>query len=547
MLITGIYTGVQPTGVQLQLLDQADQTGATVIQDWASLSGFIVNTAAKTFSGYLTAPVQKKWLSFKARKLNTQTQIQKQSQVKFGVGEVFVMQGDSITGLMASFTSQVTPNGFVSRWGKFSNNAWGTIMSSAEMGAGEAAFANKVSNDLNCCVGIVSISTGGSPVSNFTTTANAIAVHAALDVLTLCDSSQVAARAGWYLWDQGPADASVSGYGAKLDSLYSWLRTNLGSDILFGESFQSNRQPNTVDSTPGIDGLRHQQMDWMAGKASDPLVVPMNDDHYFWSNTGDGAHPGDPTDMTLKGEMMGLTVSKFRGVSPYDGFGPKPVSVARTGAVIDVTFQHNGGTALQTWQAGDVTGFDVVKASTGFVPDFITNGVSVNTATDTITVSGRTFANDDKVMVAATTTMPGGLSAGTLYYAVNASGSACQLSATKGGSVIDITSAGSGLYVTRINSLLDISSAVILNSNTVRITLASDPGEPVQVHYLWGLPGRKNADPDVTIDATGRSAMSQKTAQSNIVFDNYPLATASTHLPGRPSRTTSNQPLQSST
>ncbi|MBR0934901.1 hypothetical protein [Bradyrhizobium jicamae] len=543
--LSGIYTGVAPTGVDVQFLDWSDQSGATVVQDWRSLSSFTVDTVARTFVGRIDCPSSKRWLSFRTRKTNTPAQAQQQSQVPFGVGEVLIMQGDSITGMMASFKSIVAPNGFTSRWSKYGGAAWGRVLSSEEMGAGESNLANKISNDGNCCVAIINISLGGAPVSAFSNANNARTVRAAVDSLALCDANQVACRAGWYLWDQGPADASTTGYGAKLDGLYSWLRTNFGNDIVFAECFQSNRQPTTVDGTIGIDGLRRQQMDWIAGKHGDALVTSLCDDHYFWSNTRDGAHPTDASDMSLKGEMMGMSILKYRGMSAVDGFGPEPVSVTRSGAVVDVTFQLNGATSLQSWRPGEITGFDVVRASTGFLPSSVVKVTSIDPAADVVSINGATYSDGDKILISALATEPGGIAAGTVYYVINARGSAFQLSATRGGSPIDITTAGAGVYATCVNNLLDVASAAILNSNTVRITLAADPRDAVLVHYLWGLPGRKNGDPDITIDKAARSAMSKKDAQSNILFDNFPMMTASLHLPGRPARTTSSRPLKS--
>jgi hypothetical protein len=54
--------------------------------------------------------------------------------------------------------------------------------------------------------------------------------------------------------------------------------------------------------------------------------------------------------------------------------------------------------------------------------------------------------NGQQVFVSSTTTLPGGLSASTRYYVVNAEDDTFQLSAEHDGDAIDLTSAGSGTH-----------------------------------------------------------------------------------------------------
>jgi hypothetical protein len=64
----------------------------------------------------------------------------------------------------------------------------------------------------------------------------------------------------------------------------------------------------------------------------------------------------------------------------------------------------------------------------------------------TLTATGHDFVNGTRVTVATTGTLPGGLTASTIYYVVGVSGSTLGLSATKGGSAIVTSSAGSGVH-----------------------------------------------------------------------------------------------------
>jgi len=70
----------------------------------------------------------------------------------------------------------------------------------------------------------------------------------------------------------------------------------------------------------------------------------------------------------------------------------------------------------------------------------------VDAGADTITITSHVFANGDVVTLSSTDTLPAGLSASTLYYVVGVASNTFQLSATLGGSAIDITDVGVGTH-----------------------------------------------------------------------------------------------------
>lgn len=69
---------------------------------------------------------------------------------------------------------------------------------------------------------------------------------------------------------------------------------------------------------------------------------------------------------------------------------------------------------------------------------------AVNTGTDTLTSNSHGMTDGTLVKITSTTSVPGGLSTSNYYYIKSAAANTFQLSATSGGSAIDITSAGSG-------------------------------------------------------------------------------------------------------
>lgn len=77
-------------------------------------------------------------------------------------------------------------------------------------------------------------------------------------------------------------------------------------------------------------------------------------------------------------------------------------------------------------------------------------------ATDVLTTSGKNFSDGEKVRLSVSEggSLPGGLALDTDYYVVSASGATLKLSATSGGSAIDLTSTGSGtLYLGEVPRL----------------------------------------------------------------------------------------------
>lgn len=98
----------------------------------------------------------------------------------------------------------------------------------------------------------------------------------------------------------------------------------------------------------------------------------------------------------------------------------------------------------------DITQAKLNLVSGGHIEEayrFEIESTDVNDATDTISVTNTTLANDYPVMFrAGSGTLPAGLSANTTYYIVGRTGTTIQVSATKGGSAVNLTSAGSGTF-----------------------------------------------------------------------------------------------------
>ncbi len=74
------------------------------------------------------------------------------------------------------------------------------------------------------------------------------------------------------------------------------------------------------------------------------------------------------------------------------------------------------------------------------------NQFTVNTSTDVITNSAgsHNLNNGDQIAFTSTNFLPVGLSALSIYYVINRTGTTFQVSTTRGGSAVDITTSGTG-------------------------------------------------------------------------------------------------------
>lgn len=543
LALSGIYTGVAPSGVQIYVGDISDHSQ---VLPFTTCTSFTVDTSAKTWTAKLSGslPKAKRWNELQTRKSGS-AQVTQLSEVKFGVGELIAMTGDSIQALMTQRSGAITPNQFISRFvgtgtvlGSTSgfwpvDNTWHRFQTVAQTGSGEGALANTISNDTNAVVGLDNRAVGGSSMAVLATPTTAASFLA--DLSNSFTDTSLGPIAGTFIYDEANAD-SGSGFFAKLDNFYpNWLRFYFGSEIRLLLPTGINHQNASIDFVYGTWLVRTDQILWLASRAGDALVVDAGDTE-FWSSGGDGVHPSDATDFTFKGGQDALSLEKAMGVASFSGVGPIPISATRSGANIDISFSLNGATGLQTPAAGDVTGFDFSLTSTNFAAIF--SNVTADPATDKILWTGHGLSNGDPVIITAVTTQPGGTTAGTTVFVINATANDFQTAATVGGSVIDITSAGSGVVATSTKNLLPVTSVSILNPTTVRAVLASAPGASVSVNVMWGFPGRKTTDPNPALDPNSVTAMTTTTAQGNILTDNFPLNFSNSHVPGRPVRGT---------
>ncbi|CAB4164953.1 hypothetical protein UFOVP824_11 [uncultured Caudovirales phage] len=111
---------------------------------------------------------------------------------------------------------------------------------------------------------------------------------------------------------------------------------------------------------------------------------------------------------------------------------------------------------------------------------------AIDLVNNIITSNAHGYADGTPVKVSATTTMPAGLTAGTTYYVIYYSANTYKLSATSGGTEIDITSAGAGTITTnRVYSIAELVSSGGTNYYCIAETAGNAPPNAT---YWYAMP-----------------------------------------------------------
>jgi len=83
-------------------------------------------------------------------------------------------------------------------------------------------------------------------------------------------------------------------------------------------------------------------------------------------------------------------------------------------------------------------------------------GFTVTVSTEVVSLTNHGFAEDDRVRLTTTNTLPAGLGLVLHYYVVNASQNTFQLSLTLGGAAVNITDTGTGTHTASTGTSIDI-------------------------------------------------------------------------------------------
>jgi autotransporter-associated beta strand protein len=204
-------------------------------------------------------------------------------------------------------------------------------------------------------------------------------------------------------------------------------------------SFTGSANTNTVTLT------------WNKGSGVPQLVLSAGDRTF---DIGDGAAQDDLTiklRITNSGNLIkdGAGSLRLDGPSTFSGF-------------------------TKVTQGTLVLGLDAVNTTlaTG-------SSVTVNSTDDTLSRTNHGLVDGDVVILGGGVNVPGGTANAAAYYVINASANSFQLSLTRGGAFVDMSSNGSSVTITHAGALGSGNAAIVLGDTTLTgagetISLISD-------------------------------------------------------------------------
>lgn len=397
LLLSGSVTGIDDD-IYVQLVDFT--TKSTVVKPWTLAGRSINGKWAGVMPGIQTAF---QWFDVQLRK-GTGGTVYTLNR-RFSIGILPDHWGQSIGEKERSTTAATITGpaaGFLSFFSRAKSDSGSTQGNQQRgwkrtntQGYGEVHTARLIAEAAGCPVGMVMSAMEGSAI-NAWGRGNTTAYEPMADTWRRT-------RPGYAIWLQGQGNTGTNPgtYTAFLDTLLQQTREDFPWSWKFIMA-PLNNNGATANNAGAFTAIRNAQSDWADANAGPRLS---NAGGFNDLRLSDTVHPSpDLLGQARIAERIARQILWMEGIVPTSARGPRFSGAVRSGATIDLTVTHNGGTALQVPYAGDITGFRASTSST-------------------------------------------------------------------------------------FGTLLTISSAVVLDATTIRLTLSADPGAPVYVDYQWGNPG----------------------------------------------------------
>lgn len=462
--VSGVYGGAVPSAIQCTAVDLSNGTPIAAAANVANLVA-----SAGTWSGTVTLAKGLRWLGWR---LNAAGFSAVSAETPFGVGVVVGISGQSLAAILTKFPAVTAPDasninstvstGYASRFLPLTLAANNDVVSGLSGWYLDNNWHRMTAADCGgsgeAAFGNALSAAAGCVVGMFNRAIGGTGIDTFISGAPSWATDLAASktnRISKFLWTHGTANAGTTDYITKLGTLDGLMRTAIGAGLDFGMIVQDNNTFSN-DGTDGIHIIRAQHVKWIRDKAAaaPKLYHELMDNH----------------DLLVQFVAdIGDGVSGAPVNTPYDGVHPKRGEQAsRKGERMAAAVAYRMG-----FRATSTQGPKIKRAvRTGAVID---------------------------VMIAQ--------AAGTTLV----TGSVSSISTTTGG-----PPAGFDVSANGFTSLLAITSTAIINANTVRITLAADPGQEVDVLYLYGRPGKKTS-----LEPTGRSSVTVdlNTVQDNMLYD----------------------------
>lgn len=386
--VAGSYTGT-PTAIEARLVN-ADTL--------APVTGWAVVKAAPsggTYTGLFNAP-QGYWYKLQVRGMTASGASDPVTAAnRFGVGLIVWMIGQSnmvnrrTTGIKAPLADSRTVEYWLDAWrlhgyrnaGAPLNAEIGdpgyTNTGNGGRGDGYILIANLLAQGLDLPVALVHTADGGSPISEWLTSAPPPAGGNDWNTKAVPVLNATGGDCEIVFWQQGESDANLMSKDtmkASLVELMEQCYVQTGRDETSMKFFVTTLGSGSYSSSEGEFGnIRAAHVEFAAETPGAYLATSALD-----SQTGDGVHwDGGTYNRLVKREARSMLHAYGVGVS---GAGPYITGAVRSGAVIIVDITHSGGTGLVDGAGGNgsaLTGFQVYD-----------NGVQV--AISTTAIEGNT-------------------------------------------------------------------------------------------------------------------------------------------------------------
>lgn len=180
------------------------------------------------------------------------------------------------------------------------------------------------------------------------------------------------------------------------------------------------------------------------------------------------AEPGAAGDQTTS-ELAYTSYARAAAVRTSGAFTCTSGTVSNAAAVNWPACTGGSGTATH-WSLGVAASGASEIIVTG--PFGTNQGPFTATTADTFTIPGHSFAVDDRIILYAVigSTLPTGVTEGTIYWVKTVSGNDITISTTQGGATLDVTVAGDGIAFKNVS--LAISNGITPSAAIGQLTAA---------------------------------------------------------------------------
>lgn len=272
--VEGTFTsGV--TQVQARVIPRAGEAG--VATAWQNIGGSI---GGGQFAGQLPG-VSGGWYDIEVRALNGTNVVQTTSMQRVGVGEVFVMAGQSNSANFGGATSPAQSDAVVMRT-SYTQNTWAPAddpqpLANGGGGSPWPKLGDLIYDQHDVPVGLISVGVGGSSVQSWKSGQGNYENRLKPVLQSLGEDGFRAV-----LWHQGETNSlqgtSANDYQAHLESVIAQSRTDAGFDVQWGVAIASYHPGATAETTAQVALGQQQTIDAdplvFKGAVTDGLITP---------------------------------------------------------------------------------------------------------------------------------------------------------------------------------------------------------------------------------------------------------------------------------